>query len=289
LFQASLGILQSLTGQFGATFQDNRGILGYLGIGSTLVWHGEGTFGHFNSLGTFLSTLLLFYIPINYFLVKNKKKGYIILFILLFGLITTYSRGSLLGLLSGLIFFLFQIQKNKIKLFSILIPLFLIFFITANFLKDTSYITTLSPRNDIWMMGYTVATSNIKNLIFGTGLLSYEEITWRYIPANILPMYYRDFQAHSFYLSHIVEMGIVGLTIIMAFLINNLVIFYKGSQISNNKLLKTLHSSVSLYIFSIFFLGIFDHAFYLFTFRIWLYVMLGIVYAKYKELPKNNI
>lgn len=50
LCQAGMGILQSLTGGFGADFQSQRGYLGYLGLGSSTVWHGMGTMLHFNEL-----------------------------------------------------------------------------------------------------------------------------------------------------------------------------------------------------------------------------------------------
>lgn len=278
VFQAILGMFQSITG-IGATFRDNRGYLGYLGIGSSMVWHGQGTFGHFNSLGPFLSTLFLFYLPINYFLVKNKKRGYIVLSILFFGLITTYSRGSLMALIAGSVFFLYQIQKDKKKFLLKLTPLVLFIFTVWRFLKNTSYVSTIAPRNDMWALALNSITSSTKNLLFGSGLKSYEEAVFPYLPGNIPLSSFGDFYAHNFFLSYTVELGLFGLSIIVAFLLNILFMTYKKFK-SGCKLSKSLSLSVSLIIFAIFLEGMFDHAFNMFVFQVWLYLFFGILYSK---------
>lgn len=288
VFQALYGVLQSLTGSFGANFQSNRGYLGYLGMGSTLVWHARGTFIHFNHFGPFLSTLFLFFLPINHFLVKNKTKGNIILLILLFGVIVSYSRGSLMGLILGFVFFLYQIKKSKIKFFSISIPLLLIIICMANFLKETSYISTISARDDIWALVFTAITSNTKNLLFGTGLKSYTDAVWAYMPGNILPSSFNDFQAHNFILNYVVEMGIIGAALIILFLINNLVIAYNNLK-NGNKLTKAFSASVSIIIVSFFLEGMFDTAFNNFVTQIWIYLILGLMYAKMTMTNKNKI
>lgn len=288
IFQALYGVLQSSTGSFGANFHSNRGYLGYLGLGSTLVWHARGTFIHFNHFGPFLSTLFLFFLPIKHFIVKNKIKGNIILLILLFGVIVSYSRGSLMGLILGFVFFLYQTKKSKIKFFSIAIPLLLIIFCMANFLKETSYVSTISARDDIWALVFAAITSSTKNLLFGTGLKSYTDAVWVYMPGNILPSAFNDFQAHNFILYYVVEMGIIGATIIILFLINNLVIAYNNVK-NGNKLTKALSSSVSIIIVSFFLEGMFDTAFNNFVTQIWLYLILGIIYAKITMTSKNKI
>ncbi|OGI18012.1 MAG: hypothetical protein A2255_00500 [Candidatus Melainabacteria bacterium RIFOXYA2_FULL_32_9] len=285
IFQASYGILQSLTGSFGANFQSERGLLGYIGLGSKLVWHGRGTFAHFNHFGPFLSMIFLFFLPINHFLVKNKKKGYMILLILLTGVIISYSRASLLGLVAGIIFFLFQIKKNKLKFLSILVSVLLVALGLYNFLKNTSYITTLAPRNDIWEVVFTAITSSTRTLLFGTGLKSYTDAVWVYLPGNILPSSYNDFQAHNFCLHYIVEIGIIGSIIVLSFLIYTIVAAYSNFK-TNTKLAKVLSSSTSIVIVCFFFEGLFDTAFNLFTIQIWLFLILGLMYSKVPIINK---
>jgi O-antigen ligase len=287
IFQALYGILQSLTGSFGANFQSDRGYLGYLGLGSTLVWHGRGTFAHFNSLGPFLNCIFLFFLPINHFIVKNKTKGYIVLLILLFGIITTYSRGSLIALIAGSAFFAFQLQKNKFMFALKSTPFLLIILGFASFLKNTSYVSTLSERGDVWGIVYTAVTSNIKNLLLGTGLKSYGDAVWMYLPGNVPQSEYDNYFAHNFFLSNIVEIGILGLIVILAYLIHIFLTAYKQAKITD-KFTKCFNISVSLIIFSIFFEGMFDHAFNMFVFQIWLYLFLGIMYYKNTSVSKEK-
>jgi len=279
VFQSLYGILQSVTGSFGANFQDNRGYLGYLGLGSSLVWHGRGTFAHFNSLGPFLCTLFLFFLPINHFIAKNKKKGKIILMILFFGVITTYSRGSLMALIAGSMFFMFQIQKNKGKFLLKLAPLVLVISGISELLKNSSYISTISPRNEQWDLAFNAIMSSTKNLLFGSGLRSYSDAVWPYLPGNIPQSSYNDYYAHNFFLAYAVEVGILGLVVIVSFLLSILISAYKGFK-NGTKLGKSLNLSISMIIFSILFEGMFDHAFNMFVFQIWLYLFFGILYYK---------
>lgn len=280
LFQACFGILQSITGHFGADFQSERGYLGYLGIGSSLVWHGKGGFDHFNQLGPFLCIITLFFFPINKFLAnKNKKRGYIALSILFFGLITTYSRGSLIGLIAGGMFFLYQTQKNKVKFLLTATPIGLILWGASTFLKNTSYVTTISPRNEMWEIAVASITQSAKSLLLGNGLKSYEDAAWQYIPANIPVSEYGNYSAHNFFIANAVEVGILGLGVILSFLLYLLVSTYKGFQ-KMHKITKYLNLSISLIIFSMFFEGMFDHAFNMFVLQLWLYLFLSILYAK---------
>lgn len=287
LLQASIGIFQSITG-IGSNYRDNRGYLGYLGLGSSLVWHGMGTMQHFNSLGPFLCIVFLFFLPINYFIVKNKRNGYIILATLFFGIITTYSRGSLIGLIAGILFFTYQIQKNKILFLLKSIPLITIPLVAWEFLKNTSYISTISPRNEQWGLAINAITQNTKTLLFGNGLRSYEEVTWQYLPGNVLPSEYTNYAAHNFFLFNAVEVGYLGLGVILSFILYILISAYNQFQ-NGNKLVKYLSLSISLIIFSIFFEGMFDYAFNLFVFQIWLYLFFGILYSKYSLKEKRTI
>lgn len=283
LFQALYGILQSTTGSFGANFRDNRGYLGYLGIGSSAVWHGQGTLGHFNCLGAFLSTLLLFFIPIYNFIIKNKTKGKIVIFILLAGIITSYSRNALICMFAGLSFFFYYKTENKLK-FSIILTSMLTFILLAyNFLKNTSYVSTLSPRNDAWIYSKEIITSNLHNLLLGTGLKSSSDVLSAYAVNGFAYLH-----THNLYLSICLEMGIIGLIFMFIFLISNLINACKAIN-TNSHHLKILGLSIALYIFGTFVLGVFDDTFEYFYTQIWLYIILGLLYAKNYKLYKNII
>lgn len=282
LLQASIGIFQSVTG-IGATFQDNRGYLGYLGIGSSLVWHGEGSMQHFNCLGAFLSSLFLFFIPIYHFIVKNKRKGKMILLILLAGIITTYSRNALICITLGSLIFYYYKTENKVK-FSVILGIISTFIIAVyNFLKNTSYIATLSPRNNVWEYCWAVITSSPHNFLLGTGLKSFEEVVSIYM-ANT----YSVLHAHNLYISLFLETGLIGLLLVLAFLTVNISYAYKNINIKT-KFLKILNFSIFLYLVSFPLLGFFDDTFEYFYTQTWLYLVLGILYAKNKIIYKKDI
>lgn len=282
LLQASIGIFQSITG-IGSDFRDNRGYLGYLGLGSSLVWHGIGTMKHFNCLGAFLSSILLFFIPIYHFIIKNKKKGKIILFILMAGIITTYSRNALICVTFGTLFFYYFKTQNKVK-FSFILSIVSTFIVAAyNFLKNTSYLATLSPRNDVWDYCWDVITSSTHNFLLGTGLKSFEEAISIYMSNAFVYSH-----AHNLYISMFLETGIIGLMLILTFLTINILYAYKNINIKN-KFLKVLNYSIFLYLISILLLGFFDNTFEYFYTQIWLYLILGILYSKYSLKEKRLI
>ena len=280
IFQSLYGILQSLTGSFGADFQSERGLLGYFGLGSKLVWHGRGTFIHFNQFGTFLSTLFLFFLPVNHLIVKNKKIGYIILFVLLCGIIVSYSRGTLLGLVAGIIFFLFQVQRNKLKFISILMPILLGSWGLYNFLINTSYVKTLASRTEIWSLALTIIFSDKRNLLIGSGLRSYVDVIGSYLPGDAVKI--ANYCGHNFFIYNTVEMGLIGSILVLLFLIY--ILFDACKDLENStKLIKSLKLSLSTIIISIFFEGLFDHVFNQFAFQVWLYLIFGIIYANKNE------
>ena len=261
-----------------------RGYLGLSGLGSTYVWHGQGSFGHFNSLGSFLCSLILFFIPIRYFLLKNKFTGNIAFLILLFGIIVTYSRNALLALTLVSLFFLFNVQKNKIKFTIILLLISLFAFTIWSVLKNTSYMYTINPRDDVWNVSLAAITQNIHTLLFGSGLKSIDEAIFLYMPGNE-PLERANFwQSHSFYLYNIVELGLIGTSILILFYINNIYLFIKNLK-NRNKLIKALNMSGCILILSIFLLGIFDLAFNMFAFQVYVFLTLGFIHSKNSSEP----
>ncbi len=283
MFQAIIGYLQSVTGGLGADFKDNRGYLGYLGLGSSSVWHGMGTMVHFNCLGAFLSSILLFFLPIYHFIIKNKRKGKIILFILMAGIITTYSRNALICITSGTLLFYYYKTQNKVKFSAILVIIATFIMAAHNFLKNTSYLSTISPRNDVWDYCWDIVSSSPHNLLLGTGLKSFENVASVYMANSFV---YKH--PHNLYIAMLLETGTIGLALILAFFAINIINAYKNINIKH-KFLKALSFSVFLYLIAILLLGIFDDTFEFFYSQIWLYLILGIFYSKYYLKEKRLI
>lgn len=281
LFQALLGIFQSLTG-IGATFRSPRGIWGYLGIGSNMVWHGIGTMVEFNTFGNFLVTMFFFSLPVCHYLIKNKVIARAILVTILIGIITTYSRGTLIALYFGYLYFLFITMKNRVKFGWIFSTSLIVIYIIKNFLSETSYIDTLSPRNAIWDAVIASILSCPRYLWVGAGLNSYAQVVYPYLPQNNTMWY-----AHNLFLAILQAMGIIGFTIFFSFIVFILIDTYKRIK-TGSKLLKDLNLALTLCVFSIFFVSIFDHSFSLPSFQVLLFLLLGIIYAKNKKLCKAN-
>lgn len=281
LFQALLGTFQSLTG-IGANFRSPRGIWGYLGIGSNMVWHGIGTMFEFNTFGNYLVTIFFFCLPVCYYLIKNKVIARAILVIILIGIITTYSRGTLIALYFGYFYFLFLTLKNKVKLSWIFSTSLIVLYAAKNFLSETSYVNTVSPRTEIWNAVIASILSCPRYLWVGAGLNSYEQVVYPYLPQNNVMWY-----AHNFFLAILQSTGIIGFIIFFSFLIFILIDTYKRIKVGS-KLLRNLNLSLTLCIFSLFFVSIFDHSFSLPSFQVLLFILLGIIYAKNKKLCKAN-
>lgn len=286
LCQASLGIFQSVTG-IGSDFQSNRGYLGYLGLGSNVVWHGRGTTWHFNSLGNYLATNVAVFLPIYLFCVKQKKRALIYASILILGIITTYSRGSLLGLSAAVIYFLAWSQPT-LKRSLMFVAAFVLFVIipAVMTLSGTSYVETVSydERLFIWQVPIAAITSSAKSFWLGSGLNSYAVVAWPFIPAWVPPDQFRNWFAHNFYLLTVLEMGVIGASILFAFMVY--------VCLDTLRKFKQFHGYMSAYSLSlssamiaIFFVSIFDHTFGSPHFKVFIFVLLGLLYVK--RLPSR--
>lgn len=283
LFQAVLGIFQSFTG-IGADFQSNRGYLGYLGLGSSHVWHGRGTTWHFNTLGNFLATNMLIFLPLYLYCVKRKKWAFFLGGIIMLGIITTYSRGSLLGLASGIIFLLAAIQPNlkKALLFAagfivlVILPAVLV-------LGQTSYVQTVSfnERLIIWQIPIAAITSSDKAFWLGSGLNSYNVVAWPFMPAWVPPDQYRNWFAHNFYLLTMIEVGLIGAVIFFSFLVFLWLDTWRKFR-QWKGFMRAYSLSLSVAIVTVFFVSIFDHTFASPHFKIFLFLLLGLLYVKRK-------
>lgn len=281
LSQAALGTFQSLTG-IGSDFQSARGYLGYLGLGSNTVWHGRGTTWHFNSLGNYLATNVAAFLPLYVFCVKRKKQALWIAFILLMGIITTYSRGSLLGLSAASLFFL-GVSQRTFKRSLIFMLAFVCFAILPSVmtLSSTSYVETVgyNERLIIWQVPIAAITSSAKSFWLGSGLNSYAVVAWPFIPAWVPPDQFRNWFAHNFYLLTVLEMGVIGACVLFSFMLFIWIDTWRKFKRWHG--LYGIYSlSISTAMVTIFFVSIFDHTFGSPHFKVFLFLLLGLLYVK---------
>ncbi len=285
LSQAALGSFQSFTG-IGSDFQSARGYLGYLGLGSNIVWHGRGTTWHFNSLGNYLATNAAAFLPIYVFCVKRKKQAFWMVCILLMGIITTYSRGSLLGLSAAALYFL-GVSQPTFKRSLIFMLAFVCFAILPSVLtlSSTSYVETVgySERLIIWQVPIAAITSSAKSYWLGSGLNSYAVVAWPYIPAWVPSDQFRNWFAHNFYLLTVLEMGVIGAAVLFSFML--------FIWIDTWRKFKRWHGFYGIYSLSlsaammtVFFVSIFDHTFGSPHFKVFLFLLLGLLYVKRNPL-----
>ena len=259
LFQSLLGILQSLTGKFGIVYTSDRGYLGYFGIGSSQVFQAAGTFGHFATLGHYLLTVLLLYIPVYYFISRKEYYHKIIIAIMFMALIMTYSRGAFSAFVFSFVYFLYFAIKEKKRFFLALAIIAMIFMPVSYYLSHTSYVFTLRPRNEIWEIHWAYITNNLDKIWMGNGLNSVADTIWQYMPQDQLPTDYTSWTAHNLYLWYLEEMGIIGLIIYFSFLVFIFLQTLKNVLGKTPKLLKVLSLSLNIALFGIFYGGINDH------------------------------
>ena len=195
-----------------ALFVNNRNYLSYIFPSlSPEVTQGSGTFSHFNGLGGLLS--LTFPIFFGYWFCNKKRLLRIILLSITFlGLITTYSRGALVGVLFAFIFFflfLSKFSKRKKIFFSLF--LFFMFLVLLNHDIENYYMSTenFTIRKETWEIIWNYAINNPFNLIFGYGIFFFRD--------NILGFGGLPKDIHSGQLEILVELGIVGLFLFCKF------------------------------------------------------------------------
>lgn len=282
LWQAFYGIFQSITG-IGTNFQNPRGILGYLGIGSKMVKQACGTMGHFNAFGVFILTVFLFVFPLAKDIFKNKIYRRFVMIMLFLAIYFSYSRNCIIGLFCCTLYYLFIMLKNRGVFVGCTTAMFSIIAVLYKFLSGTDYVNTISSRADIRNAVIASIVSSPRNLWFGAGLNSYELSVYAYLPQNNVLWY-----AHNFYLATAQEIGIIGFLIFFSFLIYVLKITYDAAKFGHG-LNKAINMGVTLCVFSIFAIGFFDHAYSSTYAKVLLFTLLGLAYArKANFVSKNN-
>lgn len=174
---------------------------------------------------TFISFLLL-----DSFFSKGKIK-LILLFMMAFLILLSFSRGVILGML---VYFVFKIKYKLIPIFVLLILFFYLsnIFTLLDMNIDDLYKTLeyrlenlktgdLSGRVTTWIIGYEVWSLNLKNILFGFGFNNFIENTEYLGVSNTV---------HNSYLRMLYEFGILGFIFIVY-------LFYKFIEtISKNKI-----------------------------------------------------
>lgn len=288
VFQALLGMLQSFTGGFGADFHSNRNLLGYLGIGSKVAWHGKGTFSHFNQFGPFMFFNVLLFAPLYLYLIKRNfnRLFTILLFLMIIGLYVSYSRGSWLGCVMGIVTLFFTLSKNKIKFLVVLsivsLPTYFLYYLLTN---SVEYLSTLSPRNLQWNIAISAISADWKSLLLGYGLRSYNIAISNFLPGNAQNI--NIYHAHNFILFYAVEIGTLFTTFLVAFYLYVAKVAY-DFYVFSSKILKYISLSTLLIIVAFMFEGMFDHAITLFHIQLWIYALFGIIFS-YNDNYKRRI
>ena len=281
LFQSLIGILQSTTGEFGATFQSERGYLGYLGIGPKIVWHAWGTFGGNGMLPEFLVDILLLSLPFLKFI--NTKKRNIILAILLVAIYMGYSKESILALfVCGLIYYYYNSKNRKealgkVAVFATITSIVSVIMANTSFVKTVD--DTVASRFFIWSYPIAAFTNNIKYLWIGAGLNSYWALIDPLLPPNILAQEHEYMFAHNYYLLAVEEMGIIGAVILFSFFIFMCKKFFENFK-KYKGYYRKLNMSVFLFLITIFTSSIGGFFYYNTYMKIMMYILFGMVLAK---------
>jgi len=294
LFQAILGILQSTTGLFGAAFQSQRGYLGYLGIGSTTVWHAWGTFGGNGMLPEFLFDMLLLLLPFYKLIKKVRAQAIVIIFSI--AIYMGYSKESLFTLLvCGLVYYYYN-SKNKSEAIVRVTTISFVSGIISLVLANTPFLNTVNEtvtgRQNIWSYPIYALTTNMKYLWLGSGLNSYWEIVDPLLPLNVLTKEHHYMLAHNYYLLAVQEIGLIGAGILFSFFVFMGIKFFKNFN-SYKGYYRKLNLSAFLFVITIFTTSFFGQFYYLTFTKVLMYMVFGIILSKEnflnKSLRSNNL
>lgn len=289
-FQSVLAILQAFTGGFGCNNVSDRGYLGFLGLGSSQVFQGNGSFDHFATLGYFLLAMFALYLPFYRFVLvkKNKTISKWLLGIIAFAIIISYSRGALSGLILLLLYFSFYSVESKKKLLQVLIPAGITVLGIGLLFMNSNYAATLNLRNDIWEMHWAYIINHPEHLMLGSGLSSIADTVWQYLPQTEQLTSLKSWTPHNLGLWYLEEMGIIGLVLIISFILSNFIgSFVKA--ISKHKLMRVKYLSIHLVLLTVFYSGINDQVYHEPFMIIFLMLLLGIIYGKNKSLPLRDV
>ena len=283
IVQAFLGISQSFFGfpMFEnitmSVYESNRNYLAYIFPSlSQIVRQGTGTYDHFNGLASYLALA----VPISYGIWKTKptKLKYIILAIITFGLITTYSRGSLIGSILGIYFILF-IKAKKKSVFIIvtaIIAVMLVILLSTAIMSYYQSTQNFSIREYTWIFTIQEAMNQPIKLIYGFGPFYFHE--------KFLGMAGTITNLHSGQLQIFLEEGAIGFLLFMLLFINAI---KRAFRYKNNIAIVSITGGLIAFFVS----QLFDNAYFGNTGILW-FSFLAIVFSIGEEnifaLKLNN-
>lgn len=185
-----------------------------------------------NNLGAY-SVLIIFTSIMTIFTNKNKNLkilSSIASLLLLFNIIVSQSRNSLLALVAGAIIITLFYNKRYV-IFSIILPIILVIIPQTRMrLLDIFDMSQNSSRIKIWQI--TEIMIKNKNLLFGIGYENYSIEYPRYVESN-MTYFVREslkpLHPHNALLKFQVELGILGTLLFLLFIIISIWYFYKYS------------------------------------------------------------
>ena len=211
VIQSLLAISQSLFGYpvfpkiLPYLYGDNRNYLSILFPSiSSYVKQGSGTFEHFNGLGALFS--LTFPLLFGFWYAnKNEPIRLFLLVVIVLGIISTFSRGALLGSIIGSYTIIALNSKFKKTTFIIYVFLIatLVFFLKNNIVNYFSNSLNLTIRIDTWLLAIHDFRFNPLRILFGYGDIYFHKevlIGKKGVLSNL----------HSGWLQIVLEQGVLG-------------------------------------------------------------------------------
>lgn len=268
--EAVLGISQSLLGFplfeniTKNIYESDRNYLAYIFPSiRAFIRQGTGTFEHFNGLASYLALS----IPIIYgYWKSNKNKTRLILLLVVaFGLIITFSRGSLIGTLVG-VYFVFLIKsKRKSTLITftgigIIILAMLLSSILVNYYQSTQNFTI---REYTWAFALSEALNQPIKLIYGFGPFYFHE--------KFLGMAGTISNLHSGQLQILLEEGLIGFMLFIMLFISTI---KKAIRYKENIAIVSITGGLIAFFSS----QLFDNAYFGYTGILW-FSLLAIVFT----------
>jgi O-antigen ligase len=226
--EALIGCLQSLRGWpvfplvAEQLFASSRNYFAYVlpGVSTTAV-QGSGTFSHFNGLGAVLVAVLP--LAFGWWLGRLASPGRIAVMIVIgSGVVTTYSRGALLGSLAGCLLVLaYQRGRSRRALVLLICCVGLVAALLVASTAAQYYVATqnVDVRTETWALALNTAAESPSNLVFGFGYTYFHarvlspDATARVVHTGTMA------SLHSGPLQLLLEFGIVGTLLFIMWLL----------------------------------------------------------------------
>ncbi len=269
-----------------------REILGYI-FPSISVYAREarGTFSHWNGLGNYLAL----YATLAFALAVKKKNNFVsnfiywVLCIVVFtGLYFSYSRGSLLGVVTAMsvIMFLESGFGGRIRLISIAAAIMgiLVYYSREGIIAYWNSTQELTIRMLFWKETFQNIFSSTLVFLFGDHYFAVTD------SVSIVKAYGWIPLGHNSYITILETKGIVGLFIILSVIILALKRFYTFSKETSSPNLKYINIGLFGAILAFGISQFFDHKLaYFFDIRVFFFTILALNVAMKRIIPRGAV